>query len=75
MPPLQVDVDAKAIRDACGLSQPEFARAFGFCLSTLRQWEQGQRIPRGPARVLLLVIEASPRVVTRLVKEARGNLA
>jgi putative transcriptional regulator len=74
IPALQVDVDAKAIRDVCGMSQPEFARAFGFNLSTLRQWEQGRRGPCGTARVLLLVIEASPRIVTRLVREAGGSL-
>ncbi len=36
-----------------GMSQTEFASAFGISVSTLRYWERGDRKPQGPALVLL----------------------
>lgn len=33
------------LRDAAGLSQPALAEKCGVPLSTLRQWEQGWRVP------------------------------
>jgi putative transcriptional regulator len=55
------------------MSQPEFALRFGFSLGTLRQWEQGRRLPDGPARVLLTVISHQPEAVKKaLEKEARS---
>jgi putative transcriptional regulator len=50
-----------------GLSQEQFAAAFGVSLGTVRNWEQGRRTPDGPARVLLTVIEKSPRTVLRAI--------
>ena len=60
-----VDVDVKAIRDKLGMSQSQFASAFSISLGTLKQWEQGRRVPEGPARVLLQVIEREPEAVRR----------
>ena len=57
------DVDVKAAREKLGLSLDRFARAFGISASTLRKWEQGQRRPQGPARVLLTVIDREPEAV------------
>ncbi|HZY58920.1 MAG TPA: helix-turn-helix domain-containing protein [Candidatus Binataceae bacterium] len=59
-PPLP---DVKAIRGKLGLSQAGFARRFGFSVRTVQQWEQGRAIPDRPARILLRVIEAAPKVV------------
>jgi len=42
--------DIKAIRGRLGKSQSEFALLIGVSVSTLRNWEQGRRIPEGPAR-------------------------
>ena len=61
------DVDVKAAREKLGLSQDRFARAFGISASTLRKWEQGQRRPEGPARVLLTVIDREPEAVLRAI--------
>ena len=58
-------VDVKAIRNKVGMSQSEFASAFGISLGTLRHWERGDRKPRGPALVLLNVVEKEPKVVLR----------
>ena len=56
-------VDPKAIRDRQGLSQPEFARLYGFAVETIKNWEQGRYAPDGPARVLLTVIDRFPHAV------------
>jgi len=60
-PPQAINV--KAIRKHVGMTQTEFAAAFGISVSTLRHWERGDRIPRGPARVLLRVVAKAPRAV------------
>ena len=59
------DVDVRAARQRLGMTQPAFAAKFGVALPTLRKWEQGQRRPDGPARVLLRVIEREPEAVRR----------
>jgi len=55
----------KAIREKIGMSQSEFASAFGISLGILRHWERGDRKPRGPALVLLNVVAKEPRVVLK----------
>lgn len=55
-----------AVRDlrrrAC-LTQMEFASRLGVPVETIRNWEQGKRMPRGPARALLAVIAHAPETV------------
>ena len=58
-------VDVKAIRKKVGMSQSEFASAFGISLGTLRHWERGDRKPRGPALVLLNIVAKEPKAVLR----------
>ena len=55
--------DVVAIRGRTGLSQPAFAKSIGVPLGTLKNWEQGRRRPRGPARVLLALINKRPWIV------------
>lgn len=57
--------DVKAIRRKLGLSQTQFAARFGFSTRTVQEWEQGRAMPDRPARILLRVIEESPKVVER----------
>jgi len=56
-------VDVKALRAKVGMTQEQFAARFGFSTATLRHWERGDRTPRGPALVLLNVIERDPAAV------------
>jgi putative transcriptional regulator len=63
-------VDVRAVRRKTGLTQAGFARRFGFPLGTLRNWEQGIRTPQGPARTLLVVIDAEPEAVRRALGKA-----
>lgn len=60
--------DIKAIRNRIGMSQTEFAKAFGISLGTLRHWERGDRTPRGPALVLLNVLDKEPEAVLRALR-------
>lgn len=59
------EVDVQALRKRIGLSQQEFAAKFSISLGTLRHWERGDRKPRGPALVLLRVIDKEDRAVLR----------
>lgn len=58
-------VDVKNIRSKIGMSQSEFASAFGISVSTLRHWERGDRTPHGPALVLLNVVAKEPKAVLK----------
>jgi putative transcriptional regulator len=42
------------------LSQDAFAARLGLPAATVRNWEQGKRLPRGPARALLRMIDKAP---------------
>jgi putative transcriptional regulator len=57
--------DVRALRQTLRKSQTEFALLIGVSVATLRNWEQGRRVPEGPARALLRVAAANPRVVMR----------
>jgi putative transcriptional regulator len=59
--------DVRAIRRKLGISQGQFAKRFGFSVRTVQEWEQGRAIPDRPARILLRVIEQSPKAVERAV--------
>ena len=61
--------DVAAIRAITGLSQHAFVKACGISVHTLRNWEQGRRSPRGPARALLLAIARDP---VGVIKALRG---
>ena len=54
---------ARRVRERLGLTQLEFSHRIDVSLDTIRNWEQGKRAPRGPARALLAVIAHSPETV------------
>jgi putative transcriptional regulator len=62
---LIISTDVKAIRAKFGLSQDRFAKTFALNLATLRDWEQERRMPHGPARTLLQIIDREPEAVRR----------
>ena len=51
------------LRRRARLTQQEFAARLGVPVETIRNWEQGNRMPRGPARALLSVIAHAPETV------------
>jgi len=52
----------RQVRSRCGLTQAAFAKKIEVPLETVRNWEQGKRRPRGPARALLKLIDQAPDV-------------
>jgi putative transcriptional regulator len=51
------------LRRRAQLTQTEFAAKLGVPVETIRNWEQGKRAPRGPARALLAVFAHAPETV------------
>jgi len=64
-------VYAKGIRARAKLTQAEFAARIGVPIETVRNWEQGKRSPRGPARALLKVIDQAPQVAFAVLNTAK----
>jgi putative transcriptional regulator len=54
---------ARDLRRRARLTQIEFAARLGVPVETIRNWEQGKRMPQGPARALLAVIAHAPETV------------
>ena len=61
------DIDVKTIRKKLSLTRQEFADCYGFSIRTLQHWEQGNRHPHGPARVLLLLLQREPRTIQNIL--------
>jgi putative transcriptional regulator len=66
---------ARGVRARTGLTQAEFATRIGVPLETVRNWEQGKRSPRGPARALLKLIEKVPDVAFAVLGPDGGSTA
>ena len=67
-------VDVRAVRLRQRMSQGQFARVYGFSIDSLQNWEQGRRVPDGPARALLAVIDFDASTVIRALKHAAKQL-
>lgn len=65
-PPAAAEI--RALRVRLGLSQPQFARRFGFSLAALRQYEYGRRSPRGAAKTLLRLVQADSDGMARTLR-------
>ena len=63
---------ARVVRNRTGLTQTAFAARIGVPVETVRNWEQGKRSPRGPARALLKVIEEAPDAAFAVLGGKRG---
>ncbi len=55
------------------LTQAEFAAKLCVPIETIRNWEQGKRSPRGPARALLAVIAHAPDTVFAALAEGAAS--
>jgi putative transcriptional regulator len=60
--------EIKAIRVRTRLSQAVFAKLLNVSPSSVRQWEQGKRIPTGPTKVLLDLLNKSPHILDYRIK-------
>jgi putative transcriptional regulator len=63
-------LDVRALRNRSQLTQVQFAARLGVPLETIRNWEQGKREPRGPARALLTLIARAPDLTFALLAKA-----
>ena len=71
--PPQVDAGyARRIRSQTRLTQAEFASRIGVPIETVRNWEQGKRSPRGPARALLKLIDTAPDLAFAALSTAKS---
>ena len=61
--------DVKQVRKNVGMTQSQFAAAFGIGLGTLRHWERGDREPKGAALVLLNMLAKEPETVLRILNQ------
>ena len=61
-PPPSSSGYCRQVRSQTRLTQVEFAARIGVPIETVRNWEQGKRSPRGPARALLKLIDQAPDV-------------
>ncbi|MEO5329136.1 MAG: helix-turn-helix domain-containing protein [Magnetococcus sp. THC-1_WYH] len=55
--------DAHSLRERMGLSQSAFAGLLGVSIRTLQDWEQGRRVPSGPAASLLRIADRHPEAL------------
>ena len=53
------------IRKKLHVSQAKFAYLMGVSIDTLQNWEQGRRVPEGPALALLRVAETDPKAIIK----------
>lgn len=68
-PGLVAVVNPKRLRDRLGLTQEAFAARYRIPVGTLRDWEQGRKLPDATARAYLTVIDRDPTVVAGLLGE------
>lgn len=69
-PDIAPDIDVRAIRQAAGMTQAQFAAAYEFSVRTVQEWERGAKRPSGPARTLLRAIKGDPEGLRRALAAA-----
>ena len=65
-------VFVREVRSRYGLTQTAFAERIEVPVETVRNWEQGKRSPRGPARALLKVIDKAPQVAFAVLSTVKA---
>ncbi len=64
---------ARRVRAHTRLTQAQFAARLGVPIDTVRNWEQGKRAPRGPARALLKLIDRAPDLAFAALADERAR--
>ena len=59
------NIDVTKLRRNLHLSRANFAKRFGISARTVQHWEQGDRRPTGPTRILLAILEKEPTIVSK----------
>jgi putative transcriptional regulator len=70
IPDVEIDAkDIQEIRRKIKLSQTVFAKILNVSPSSIRQWEQGKRIPSGSTKVLLELLKRNPDLLNYRIEE------
>jgi putative transcriptional regulator len=64
--------DVRAIRRGLRMSQSRFATAFRIPVATIKNWEQGRRLPEAPAAAFLHAIARRPRAIIEALAPRRS---
>ncbi|MDH5668816.1 MAG: helix-turn-helix domain-containing protein [Nitrospira sp.] len=62
------EIDVREIREHLNMTQADFSETFGIPVPTLKKWEAGKRVPEGPAKAYLIVINKNPSAVKRALR-------
>jgi putative transcriptional regulator len=57
------------IRQKLNKTQKEFAELIQVPVSTVRNWEQGRRVPKGPAIALLKLVSSLPKRSLQILQQ------
>ena len=57
------DLDVKVIRTRLHMTQEVFSETFAIPVSTVKTWETNKRVPEGPTKAYLMVIDKNPKAV------------
>ena len=60
----------KSLRESLWKTQAEFALLLHIPVTTLRNWEQGRRVPHGPALSLLTIMEQIPKQALKALQQS-----
>ena len=69
-PDMAPEINIRAIRQAAGMTQAQFAAAYEFSVRTVQEWERGAKRPSGRARTLLRAIKGDPEGLRRALAAA-----
>ncbi len=62
------DIDVREIREHLNMTQAAFSETFGIPVPTLKKWEARKRVPEGPAKAYLMVIDKNPVAVRKALQ-------
>ena len=62
------EIDVRKIREHLNMTQADFSETFSIPIPTLKKWEAGKRVPEGPAKAYLMVIDKNPSAVKRALQ-------
>ena len=69
----QKPVDVQKVRQSLGMTQEQFAAAFGFEEATIRNWEQGRSKPDRGHASYITVIASTPDLVRKAFEKQIGD--
>jgi putative transcriptional regulator len=71
IPGIEIDAkDIQKIREKTKLSQSVFAKVLNVSSSSVKQWEQGKRIPTGSTKVLLELLKKNPNILNYRIESS-----